>query len=126
MPDRKKRSAAKSITNLFLMAPKLFGLIRGVWRKIKLETYFTIKNIIILLMLAFMLGCLLTATWISVLAILFFWLLKLQWTWYAAAALVMALNIVFLIVLGIFVLRIRDRIAFSEVARCFRQEHTSR
>ncbi len=121
--DRKqRRPSGKSILNLFLLVPKLFSLVRGILLKIKIETYFTIKNILILLMLALMLACLLTATWVSLLAILFFALIKLQWSWYAAAATVVALNVVFLIILGVCVVRIKNRISISEIAQHFSRE----
>jgi len=113
MADKKRRSSDRSFWNLFLLVPNLFSLVRSVLYKIKIKTYFTIKNVIVLLMLALMLGFLLAATWMSLLGILFFGLIKLQWTWYVAAMVVMLLNVLFLLILGFFIMRVRDSIAFS-------------
>lgn len=95
---------------MLALVPHLLSVFRSVLYKLKLETYFTIKNIIILLMTALMLACLLTATWVSLLAILFFGLLKLQWSWYTAAFLVMMVNLICLLFLGIFIVKVKARL----------------
>lgn len=110
MAEKKRRSRGFSLLKFFAFIPQAMSLFRGLLEKVKFETYFTIKNLIILLMLSLVLACLLTATWISLLAIIFFGLIKFQWTWYAAAIVIMLLNIILLILLGIFISSVRNRI----------------
>lgn len=110
MAEKKRRSRGLSLLKFFAFIPQVMGLFRGMLEKVKIETYLTVKNLIILTMLALMLACLLAATWVSLLAILFFGLIQFQWTWYAAAIVVMLLNIILLILLGIFISKIRNRI----------------
>jgi hypothetical protein len=86
------------------------SLVRSTWHKLKVETCLALKNIIVLLMFSLMLACLLTATWISILAILFYTLLTLQWTWYAAAALIMSLNIIGILLLCISISRVKNKL----------------
>src|SRR5580658_2928685 len=110
MSTTKKGKTSRSIWNLIALVPRVLSLFRGIIQKVKIETYFTIKNILILFMIGLTLACLLTATWISLLAILFFGLLKLQWSWYSAAIVVMSINLICLILLGIFMSKIKTRI----------------
>src|SRR5579864_3345830 len=110
MADKKKHSSRRSIFKFLSLVPKVLVLFRGALHKLKMEAYFTVKNIILLLMLALMLACLLTATWISLLAILFFSLLQLKWSYYAAAIIVILLNVICLIFLGIYMTKIKNRL----------------
>lgn len=110
MSTKKRESSNRSIWNLIALVPRLTGICRRIFYKLKLETYFAIKNTILLLMTVLMLVCLLTATWVSLLAILFFALLKFQWTWYSAAIIVMLINLLFLIFLGIYITKIKARL----------------
>src|SRR5437899_12249823 len=110
MAEKKRRSSGLSLLKFFAFIPQVMGLFHGILEKVKIETYLTIKNLIILLMLALVLACLLAATWVSLLAILFFSLLQFQWTWYAAAIVVMLLNVILVILLGVFISKVRNRI----------------
>ena len=111
----KRKSLGRSIFKILSLAPRLYSLFRGFFLKLKIETYFTIKNIIILFMLSLILACLVIATWISLLAILFFSLLQWQWTWYIAAIFIMFLNIISLILIGIFIVKIKNRLVNSSL-----------
>jgi len=116
MAEKKKNSSRRhSLWNLLSIIPNLYSLVCGMLHKMKVEAYFTIKHIVILCLLAMMLACALTATWISLLGILFFALLKWQWAWYNAALVVMVLNSIFLIILFILIQRTKDKLAFPEV-----------
>lgn len=109
MSTKKSSSSNRSIWNLLALVPRLTGLFRRVFYKLKVETYLVVQNTLLLLMLALMLACLLTATWVSLLAILFFALLQWQWTWYSAALIVMLINLLLLICLGIYMAKIKAR-----------------
>ncbi len=118
MADRKKKSSHfSSIWNLFSIIPNVYGLVLGMLHKMKLEAFFTIKQIVILGFLAMIMACAFTATWISLLGILFFALLQWQWIWYNAALMVMLVNGVCLIILFILIKRTKDKISFSEATR---------
>ncbi len=110
MSAKKRNTSDRSIWHLLTVVPRLLSLCRRVFCKLKIETYFVIKNSILLLIVALMLACLLTATWVSLLAILFFTLLKWQWAWYSAAILVMLLNLLGLLFLGIYMTKIKARL----------------
>lgn len=117
MTDKKKHSKGRSIWKFLALIPSLSSVFQALLHKLKVETWLTLKNIIILTMIAIMLACLLTATWISLLAILFFGLLKLQWSWYAAAAMVMSLNIICLLVLCISASKVKNAVLASALLR---------
>jgi len=110
MTGKKRRSSGFSLLKFFAFIPQVMGMFRGILEKVKIETYLTIKNLIILLMLTLTLACLLAATWVSLMAILFFALIQCQWTWYAAASTVMLLNVILLIFIGISISKIRNNI----------------
>jgi len=110
MTDKKRRSPARFIWNILVLIPQMFGLLDRVFHKLKAEAYFTVKNMIVLVVLGVMLACLLTATWISLLAALFFALLQWQWSWYAAALIILLLNVICLIIIGIFMAKIKNKL----------------
>ena len=112
MTEKKKRASSRSIWKFLEWILLLMRLFRGVWDKIKTETIYTIRNSIFLLILGLMLACLLTATWISLLGFLFFALLQWQWTWYAAAGLVMCINFVFLLILCVSIMKVKNKLNF--------------
>lgn len=65
--DKKKHSPRRSVWNYIALVVRVFNLFRHLLHKVKAETYFVITHVVFLLMLALMLACLLTATWVSVL-----------------------------------------------------------
>ena len=113
--EKKKKTSERSIWNLFFLLPSIFGMVKSLVHNIKLETYFTIKNIITLMILGAVLACLVTATWLGVLGILFFGLIRLEWAWYSAAAMVFFLNVIVMLVVGMFVAKIKSRLVFSDM-----------
>jgi len=117
MADKKKHSTGRSIWKFLALLPSLSSVFQSLVHKVKVETWFTLKNIIILSMIALMLACLLTATWISLLAILFFGLLKLQWSWYAAAAMVVSLNVICVLVLCICASNVKNTVLTSSLLK---------
>ena len=117
MADKKKHSTGRSIWKFLALLPSFTAIFQSLVHKLKVETWLTVKNIIILAMIAFMLACLLTATWISLLAILFFGLLKLQWTWYAAAALIVSLNVICILILCICASNVKNNVLASSLLK---------
>ncbi|HSW93497.1 MAG TPA: hypothetical protein VLJ15_03985 [Gammaproteobacteria bacterium] len=110
MTAKKRQSKDRSIWKWLTLIPSVSGLVHTVLRKLKMEVCFTLKNTILLLMLALTLACLLVATWIGLLAMLFFGLLALQWSVYAAALLVMSLNIICLLILCIAISVVKNKL----------------
>jgi hypothetical protein len=111
MADKKKQTRlSRSLWGLVSLVPNVYHLACDLLHKIKMEAYLTVKHILILCFLTMFLACLITATWISLLGILFFTLLQWQWTWYIAALVVMGCNLLLFIILFILLRQTKDKL----------------
>ena len=117
MSDKKKQSKSRSLLSMFFSMYNVYNVCRSFIRHLKIEAYFTLKNLIILLTLSLILVCVVTATWVSLLAILFYGLLQLHLLWYFAAIIVMLINILLLVLLGFFIMKTKKKINFHETTR---------
>lgn len=119
--SEKKRSShgtVKALFNLLLLIPTILNVINHYTRLLKYEACLAGKSIIVIITLAVMFACLLTATWLSALALLFFvCLVKLQWSWIAAAIIVLLLNLLLLLILSIAMSRAKNHLSFPETRR---------
>lgn len=115
MTEKKKQRGhrGRSILNFLLLIPNLFKIISHYIEYAKAETHLAIRNIVTLIMLSVMLACLLMATWISLLAVLFYGLIQLQWMWYAAATVIVLLNVILLVVLMMIINKVKSHLIFA-------------
>jgi hypothetical protein len=102
------------ITNIIQASIKI---ITGVMHLTSLEANLARKSFIIIIALIFCLASLLTSTWLSLLVVLFIWLLSMHWSLLFSALIIMSLNVIIFTTLLLSILKIKENLLFHATRR---------
>jgi uncharacterized membrane protein YqjE len=102
------------ITNIIQASIKI---ITGLMHLARLETHLARKSFIIIIVLIFCLGSLLTSTWLSLLVVLFIWLVSMHWSWLFSALIILFLNVVIFTSFLLSILKIKENLLFHATRR---------
>ena len=105
--------------HLIMIIPSVIRLIANLTSLIELETRLSGKNLIVALILCLLCGSLLTATWLCMLAMLFLYLISLPLGSFTSLSILLIANILFLIIVGYVLLRVKDNIFFPRTRQFF-------
>jgi|GEM_PF-4031055 len=79
-----------------------------------LEAELAVKTFLVLAVLIFLLGSIITVSWLSILVWIFFYLVALHFSLLKAWSIIVGINLVVFIALGITIYRLKDRLFFPE------------
>jgi len=82
-------------------------------RLMKLEAQLAVKTLAVLAVLVFILGSILTTFWLSVLVVVFFYLLSLNYTFLSAAFFIAGINLVILAGIFLVIYKLKDNLFFK-------------
>ncbi|EKD72617.1 MAG: hypothetical protein ACD_45C00623G0003 [uncultured bacterium] len=117
--QKSRFSLSDTIKNIIMLVPNIINILSNVIALVNLETRIAGKTIVAILTLAVIYATLLTATWLSLLAILVVYLVSLQWSLLVSLLIALALNIVCLLVIGLILLRMKKNLFFpATVSEC--------
>lgn len=115
--SKKKFSMTRIIKHAVMIIPTLFGLVFKIAGLLSYEARLAGKSLVAIVILGFMLGLLLTTTWVCILGVLIVYLLSLHWTLLSALGIVIAINI-FLVLLTMLSMRHhKENLCFPEIRR---------
>jgi hypothetical protein len=112
MSKHKKASVTKTIIKFIMIAPVLFNIVQKIISLICVETKVAGKSLIFLIMLAILMGSLLTGTWFGFLALLIFYFLSLHLSLVVSIALVLGFNVIALIILVLCMSQVKNTLTF--------------
>jgi hypothetical protein len=114
MANNKKKGSSifGFIKNLIFVVPNLFSLLTYVVTIAGYETRLALRSLIVILILAFVVGALVTTTWMGVLAMVYIYLVSIHWTPLASIAIVLLVNLVMLLIFAIIILKQRKNLSF--------------
>ncbi len=115
MSDKKRpsRGKGKAIYSLLLLIPNIISLINKVTLLLRHDASLAGKSVVLIITLAVMSACLLTSTWLGILAVIFFvCLVKLQLNWIIATVIVFLLNFLFLFAISIAINKAKYNLTF--------------
>jgi hypothetical protein len=121
MAKHKKLSLGKALMTFIMIAPSIFNIITKTISLIGSEARLAGRSFVLLIILAVMMGALLTATWVGLLGLLIIYLLSLGWSLLAAAALTLAINILFMLFIAFYAARAKNNLTFPETRHQFQQ-----
>ncbi len=131
MSDKKDKKRAsnrkgKMIASVLMLLPTIFNLVQRLITLVKNESYLAAKSIFIIIILGVVSACLLTATWVSLLAIIFLTLVKYQWGLISASIIIFLLNLLLLVIIFSILSQTKNNLSFPETRRILRSRHRGR
>lgn len=108
----KKPSFINTLLNLVTLVPSVFNFMNNLTALVSMEARLAGKSFAVMIALGVIFGAMLTATWLGVLAMLFLYFLTLQMNIFLALFIVLLLNILFLCVVGLFMLKEKKNLFF--------------
>jgi hypothetical protein len=109
---RSSRGKGKALYSLLLLIPNLISLANKVTRMLKHDAYLAGKSVVLIITLAVMSACLLTSTWLGILAVIFVCLMKLELNWIIATVIVFLLNFLLLFIISVAISRAKHNLSF--------------
>lgn len=119
MTHKKKLSVLQVIRHVVMIVPTIFSLAFKVAGLFSLEAKIAGRSLVIILMLGFLLGLLLTAFWLCLLTIFTVYLVSIHWSLLSALGLVAALNAIFILIVFVLILQHKNNLTFPEIRRQF-------
>ncbi len=116
----KKKPPFKFLLRLLFAIPAIMSLASKVFTLIKIEARESGRNFVKIVILAIFSLIVLSSTWISALAILFFYLLEWHLTVPAALGILLAVNLLSLFIIMLSIVRSKKRLFFPETRRQLR------
>lgn len=102
-------SVILAVTDLVLTFVKRVG---DLLHMAVLEAQLAAKTLVVIVALLFILGIVLTASWMSLLALLFFYLLSIHWSTLAACSAVVVINLLALAGITYIIYKLKDNLYF--------------
>lgn len=110
--EKKKYSISRFFTKMFMLVPNLISLAFHMTELIGAESRIAVKSIILIIMLSAIFGCLLVASWLCLMGVVCVYLVSLQLSWMSSLLIIFSLNILILIFIGIYIIRVKERLFF--------------
>jgi hypothetical protein len=101
----KRKTSPGTLRNLILLIPNLINFATNITALLRMEACLAGKNIIILLVLGIVLACVLSSTWLCMLAMLLAYLLSIQWSWLSSLSVIFILNLFLLLLVAIIIVK---------------------
>ena len=114
MDDETNQNIISIISDVILLQIKRIGDLLDL---AALEAELALKTLVILAVLIFILGAVITVSWLSIIALLFIYLLSLHMSMLSAIAVVVAVNLFVLISLCIIMFKLKARLFFPVIRR---------
>lgn len=119
MKEKKKLSVSKLILSLLTIVPAFLSLISKVTALVGIETRLAGKSLLVILVLTFVLGSVITTTWISLLAMLGYYLIIIHWNIISILLAMLVLNFIFIGLIIFIISRQKRNLTFPEIRRQF-------
>lgn len=120
MAGKKRSKLAKLGITLLMILPTVARLICRMTDLVEHESHQALRYFVFVIVLCILLGSLLASLLISILIMLFYTLLLYQMTWVFAAMMTLMLNIIFLLIVCLLLVKFKNRLLFPETCRMLR------
>jgi len=120
MTAKKKSFFTATVIKLLFFLPTLFGFVGNFFALVEIEARLAGRNLVTLLVLYLMLGSLLTSLWLCLLGLLFLYLITVQSSWALGLMIILVFNLLFLIIIGIIMIRLKNNLLFPETRNLLR------
>lgn len=114
MPKRKKTTFSKSLLRLIFGVPAILSLLATISSLVKLEAHMAGRSLMSILVLAFFCALLLISSWSCILAVLFVYLMLLQWPLYGILLTLLGINFLMFLILLLVIRRYKAKLSFPE------------
>jgi hypothetical protein len=101
------------ISTVFDLISSYIKRVSDLTRLMKLEAQLAVKTLAVIGILIFIMGSVLTTFWLSVLIVLFFYLLSLHYTLLGAALFIAGVNLILLTSIFLVIYKIKDNLFFK-------------
>lgn len=109
-----------TILRYLMIVPVIYSLISHLFSLISSEAHLAKRSLTTIFILSFLVGSIITSTWLCLLAILFLYLISLPLSWIFALFLILILNIVIIMIIGLILLKAKENLFFPETCRLLR------
>lgn len=120
MKDKKKSILSKVLIQFIMAIPVIFGLISHAFSLIEWEAQRAKRSFVLILILWLVMGSLLTATWLCLLAMFFIYLSSLKLSLLLSLFIIFMLNIFLLLIVSLIILKIKNHLFFPVARRLLR------
>lgn len=109
---RRKKSLSTTLINIATLGFSVLSVTQKISRLFGYETHLAVNSILTLIMLSIATGVLLAATWLGLLAILFVYLLSLNWSITLSLCVMVLVNVFFILLCVLFIHKKKRNIFF--------------
>lgn len=114
---KKKRKVKNALSSVSTFVQAYLGRIKELFHLARLEAKLAYQTLLVIGILVFALGSLLTATWLSVLAMVFFYLVNLSYGYFSAACVVFGINALTMMLVVLLLYRIKCDLTFQQTRK---------
>ncbi len=125
MAAKMRSSFSRVIMSLVLLIPNITGFLQALTRGISREARLASKSLVEIIVLAFMLGSLITSTWLGLLIFLYEYFLSLTASWKCSFALVLLLNVLLMVMICVWMNRLKRNLLFLKTRKRLHLEDNS-
>lgn len=117
MEKARHRSFGTTIIKLLLVFPAILNVLANLGGLIKAEAHTAANNSVKMLILLIFISLALVINWIGLLSLLMLYLVSLNLGWLLSIVIPLAINTLLMIILILWILKVKDRLLFPETKR---------
>ena len=117
MAKKRKSDTLRNTIKYLIAIPAIFTLLTNFIDLFNFEARLAGKSILAIIMLTVIAGMLVSITWLCALAFLAIYLISLQWSSYAILALLIGINLLFIILIGFAIKQKKEYLFFPFIRK---------